>query len=168
MKISRSIRGGHPVYIATASIQERKILAEIGFNWDSHNLQWWTKRKSIAAILSDYADESCCDELSVIAKPNSRIIEQIDFLERKRWLIVKLPTGSVIVKGVAPMLSEDGTEIPANQVASLYQLTADLPVGVDLGSFLSTHGTLVAQCSADDWPTAVTALTAEDNEEEVI
>ena len=168
MKISKHPHGGSAIYVAAASIQERKILIGIGFKWDSSECRWWTNSKSIAAMLSDYADESCHDELSAITKPNARIIQQIDFLERKRRLIVKLPTGSIIVKGIASMLSEDATEIPANQVASLYQLTADLPVGVDLESFLAAHGTLIAQCSADDWPTAVVALTAEDNEEEVI
>ena len=168
MKIFKRTHDGHALYVATASIQERKILAKIGFTWNANNSQWWTSSKIIAAILSDYADTSCKDELSAIAKPNQRIIKEIEFLEQKRWQVVKLPSGSVIVKGITSMPLEDGSEIPAGKVASLYKLTATLPNGVDLESFLSAHGTLIAQCSADDWQTAVEALTAEEQEEGVI
>jgi len=175
MRITKSQHNGQSIYVAIAEISERQIPKLAGFKWDIRNGQWWTRNASYAALLAEYGDESCKAELETIsanAKAKQDIEQQIAEIggrvRSRQQRLVTLPTGSVIACGIDGMISEDGTEIPPSRVASLYKLNADLPAEVDLASFLSTNGTLAAQCLSGDWQTAVTALTAEDKTEDAI
>jgi len=162
-----------PVYIAEATIDERHLAKGAGFEWDSMAGNWWTKSKVNAAALRDYADETCKPELADmpvrVQKWFAKEVAQIEATKKRReYRLLRLPSGSVIACGIDAMISEDGTEIPPSNVACLYKLSAGIPMDADLQSFLKTQGTLVAQCPANDWHTAVRALTAEDNTTDAI
>ena len=134
---------------------------------------WWTRSRENAARLRDYADETCKSELADIPvrvqKWFTKAVAQIEATKKRReYRLLRLPSGSVIVCGIDAMIAEDGTEIPPSNVAGLYKLSAGIPTNADLQSFLKTQGTLVAQCPANEWQTAVRALTAEDNTPDAI
>ena len=126
-----------------------------------------------AALLAEYADDTCKAELSAIPvrahtwnRPTKPPRDPAK--KRRDHRLVVIPSGSVIAIGIHNMIAEDGTDIHSSKVAGLYKLHAVLPSEADIELFLLTEATLVAQCPATDWQTAVTALTAEDQQEDVI
>ena len=162
-----------PVYIAEATIDERHLAKGAGFEWDGMAGHWWTRNRVNAAALRDYADESCKAELADIPvraqKWFTKAVAQIEATKQRRESrLLRLPSGSVIAIGIDAMIAEDGIEIPPCNVAGLYKLSVGIPMDADLQSFLKTQGTLVAQCPANDWHTAVMALAAEDNTTDAI
>jgi len=173
MRITKQIHNGIAIYVADAAIYERHLAKGAGFKWDSMAGHWWTRNKENAATLCDYADDTCKAELADIPvrvhKWYAKAVAQIEATKKRReYRLLRLPSGSVIAIGIDAMISEDGTEIPPSNVAGLYKLSAGIPIDVDLHSFLKTQGILVAQCSTNDWPTAVRALTTEDNAPDAI
>ncbi len=172
MKISKHTTSNGNVFIATISISERELVKSAGFHFDAIKNRWWSRNKAHAAQLADFADDTCKDELSASPAQKMKIvadaITQLHASQKsKKYRIVKLPSGAVIIRGTQSMILEDGTEYSADKVASLYKMTKAFNESDVPGSLLQ-HGTLIAQCPATDWPLAVVALTAEDSREEVI
>jgi len=168
MRITKQTHNGIAIYLADAAIYERHLAKGAGFKWDSMAGHWWTRNKENAATLYDYADDTCKAELEDIPvrvhKWFKKTVAQIEATRsRIESRLVRLPSGSVIAIGIDAMISEDGTEFPPSNVAGLYKLSVGIPMEADLQSFLKTQGTLLAQCPANDWHTAVRALTVEDN-----
>ena len=173
MRITKQTRDGIAIYVAEAAIYERHLAKGAGFKWDGMAGYWWTRNKDHAATLRDYADETCKAELADIPVRVhtwfTKAVAQIEATKKRReYRLLRLPNGSAIACGIDGMLAEDGTEIPPSNVASLYKLNVGVPAEADLQFFLKTQGTLVAQCPANDWHTAVRALTAEDNTTDAI
>ena len=168
MRITKQTHNGIATYVADAAIYERHLPRGAGFKWDSMAGHWWTRNKENAAALCDYADDTCKAELADIPvraqKWFTKAVAQIEATKQRRESrLLRLPSGSVIAIGIDAMIAEDGIEIPPCNVAGLYKLSVGIPMDADLQSFLKTQGTLVAQCPANDWHTAVMALAAEDN-----
>lgn len=173
MRVTKQTHNGIAIYVAEAAIYERHLAKGAGFKWDSMTGYWWTRNRENAATLRDYADDTCKAELADIPvrvqKWFTRAIAQMEATRKRReYRLLRLPSGSVIVCGIDAMIAEDGTEIPPSNVAGLYKLSGGIPLEADLQSFLTTQGTLVAQCPANDWHNAVRALTAEDNTADAI
>lgn len=85
--------------------------------------------------------------------------------------VVRLATGSLLVRGVDPMVNpETGEEIPARNAVGLYQIDA-IPLPDPNGSlddFIHAHGKLLAQCQVierDDWLTAIPVMAGIELEE---
>ena len=172
MKITKLTAPNGTIYIATISISERNLVTAAGFHFDDKTNRWWTRNKAHAAQLSDYADASCRDELTATPAQKMKVvadaIAQMQESNRfRRYRHLKLSTGAVIVRGTESMLLEDGTEVPAENVTSLYRMSHALNEK-DIPASIQQHGTLIAQCLTTDWNLAVQALTTEDNREETI
>lgn len=173
MIISKQTHHGIAIYVAEAAIYERHLAKAAGFKWDGKAGHWWTKNKVNAAMLRNYSDETCKAELADIPvrvqKWFKKAVAQVDATKKRReYRLLRLPSGSVIAIGIDAMIAEDGTEIPPSNVAGLYKLAGGIPMEADLQSLLKSQATLVAQCPANDWQTAVRALTAEDNTPDAI
>ncbi len=86
--------------------------------------------------------------------------------------VVRLASGSLLVRNVEPMITEEGEEIPARNTVGLYQIDA-IPLPDPNGSlddFIREHGTLLAQCEVierDDWLTVIPVMAGIELEEAV-